>query len=757
MQLKHPITFWLGPALFGWPVSALARTDAISGSQWLFAALLALAVGSVVGWALGRRSALRGSRILPDAMQSDERLRWALWGSGDTFWIWEIEADLLSWTSTDSMLGFAGEMSIKGQDWRQHSVHRDDLARVETALSTHLNGDSDLYEVEFRMRDSEGIWNWIRSRGRVVSRDSDGRPLLASGTSRLIERERADDSQRRISAEVILHMLEGVSITTLDFCFVSANPAFSRLTGYNAEELVGQPASILDSSKHADSFFQDMRQQLDVRGNWSGEMWQRRRSGDDFLAWLQIAEVLSPEGERTHFVAVLADITDRKRAEQRLRFLAHYDTLTSLPNRALLRQRLRQRIDGSGSRRFALLFMDLDRFKHINDSMGHAAGDELLRQAARRLGHVVGSTEHLARFGGDEFTILATDDTSNEGVERLASEILDAFAGPLMVSGQEIAISPSIGIAYYPDHGRNMDELLRHADAAMYDAKARGRNTYRVYSARMAEDASERTRLEAALRKALDRDEIRLVYQPKLSLRSGRITGVEALLRWRSGDLGHVPPSRFIPLAEETGMILNLGEWALRQALSQARAWADTGMRELRIAVNVSAVQLTRGGFPELVKMVLEGHNLAPTWLEIELTESALMADPKRTGRAITELRELGVRVAIDDFGTGYSSLSYLRGLAIDTVKIDKSFIDGIEHNVDDEVLTSTIVLMAHSLGLSVVAEGVETDRQLTFLRGENCDEVQGYWLARALEADACRNFVLGYQMPKGLVLPGAA
>ncbi len=515
-------------------------------------------------------------------------------------------------------------------------------------------------------------------------------------------------------------MLEGVSITDLDFLFVSANPAFLRLTGYTAEELTGQPASLLDSARHD-------------RG-----------------------EVLNPEGARSHFVAVMADITDRKRAEQRLRYLAHYDQLTSLPNRAFLRQRLRQRIDGGGSRRFALMFMDLDRFKHVNDSLGHAAGDELLRQAAKRLAHVVGDPENVARFGGDEFTVIATGDTSNEGVERLAGEILDVFAGPLLVAGQELAISPSIGIAYYPDHGRNMDELLRHADAAMYDAKARGRNTYRVYSARLAEDATERTRMEAALRKALDRDEIRLVYQPKLSLRSGRITGVEGLLRWRSAELGHVPPSRFIPLAEETGLILPLGEWALRQALSQARAWADMGMPELRIAVNVSALQLTRGGYAELVKMVLDGHGLSPSWLEIELTESALMADPKRSGRTVAELRELGVRVAIDDFGTGYSSLSYLRGLAIDTVKIDKSFVDGIEHNVDDEVLTSTIVLMAHSLGLSVVAEGVETERQLTFLRGENCDEIQGYWLARALEADACRQFVAGYRMPKGLVLPGA-
>jgi diguanylate cyclase (GGDEF)-like protein/PAS domain S-box-containing protein len=755
MRRLQPTAILLGPILVGCPQWAHAASAAIDPAAASLL-ILALVAATFVGWLAGRRSATRRGGLSTEAMAADQRLMWALWGSGDSFWTWEVESDLLSWASADSMLGFRDRTTLSGKRWREKVVHREDRERVENAINAHLAGIDQQYEVEYRLRDAAGQWNWVRSRGRVVARDDGGVPTLVAGTFRVIERERAEDAQRRISAEVISHMLEGVSITDLDFRFVSANPAFLRLTGYTAEELAGQPANLLDSARHDRAFYDEVRIQLRAHGHWSGEMWQRRRSGDDFLAWLQIAEVLTPEGGRSHFVAVMADITDRKRAEQRLRYLAHYDQLTSLPNRAFLRQRLRQRIDGGGSRRFALMFMDLDRFKHVNDSLGHAAGDELLRQAAKRLAHVVGDPENVARFGGDEFTVIATGDTSNEGVERLAGEILDVFAGPLLVAGQELAISPSIGIAYYPDHGRNMDELLRHADAAMYDAKARGRNTYRVYSARLAEDATERTRLEAALRKALDRDEIRLVYQPKLSLRSGRITGVEGLLRWHSTELGHVPPSRFIPLAEETGLILSLGEWALRQALSQARAWADMGVPELRIAVNVSALQLTRGGYAELVKMVLDGHGLSPSWLEIELTESALMADPKRSGRTVAELRELGVRVAIDDFGTGYSSLSYLRGLAIDTVKIDKSFVDGIEHNVDDEVLTSTIVLMAHSLGLSVVAEGVETERQLTFLRGENCDEIQGYWLARALEADACRQFVASYRMPKGLVLPGA-
>lgn len=740
------------------PLSMHAAEASTSQAPWLALPAAALFAGAL-GWWLGRRRRAQASSTDVGSMiDADGPLFLALCGSGDGFWTWDLQDDQVSWSLADRDGKRCTRHTERGQAWLAHKVHPEDRPRVEAALAAHRAGETPEYVCEYRVgsEDPASPWAWIRARGRIVRRDPQGRPLLFAGTYREASRERADEAERRISAAVIDHMLEGVVITDLAFNFVSANPAFERLSGYAEAELQGQTASLLDSQHHDRAFYADVRRQVAEDGHWSGEMWQRRRSGDDFLAWLQIAAVYGPDGEHGHYVAVMGDITDRKRAEQRLRFLAHYDPLTSLPNRALLRQRLRQRIERGGSRRLALMFLDLDRFKHVNDSLGHAAGDELLRQAARRLRRAVGDEESLARFGGDEFTVLIAGDASNEAVETLAGEILDAFAGPLTVAGQEIAISPSIGIAYFPDHARDAEELLRHADAAMYEAKARGRNTWRVYSTRLAEDASERTRLETALRKALDRDEIRLVYQPKLSLRSGRITGVEALMRWRSAELGHVPPSRFIPLAEETGLIVPLGEWALRRAVSQAKSWKDAGLGDLRVAVNVSAVQLSRGGYPELVALVLDGLGVPPSWLEIELTESALMADPKRAGQTVNELREIGVRVSIDDFGTGYSSLGHLRGLAIDTVKIDKSFVEGIEHNVDDEVLTSTIVLMAHSLGLSVVAEGVETERQLAFLRSENCDEVQGYWLSRPLDVRACTEFLRDYRMPKGLVLPGA-
>ena len=734
-------------------VAMPATCAAANGAAgWIGFGILGWVVALGLWWAHRRAAALQQHL----ASASDTRLSEALHGSGLGLWSWNLGTRRVSWSSAERIAGSAGDHSMAEQHWRSQVVHRDDRAQVERALADHVEGRAPHYEAVYRARSADGSWVWIRAVGKLVERDANGRPLRITGTFRGIDRERQEAERQRIAEAVVEHMLEGVSITDTDFRFESVNPAFERVTGYSASELIGQPASMLNSLQHPPSVYVEMRRKLAERGSWSGELWQKQRSGADFLAQLQVSCVRNDLGQVSHYVAVMSDITDRKRAEHRLRFLAHYDTLTGLPNRAFVRQRLRQLLEGGPDRRVALLFLDLDRFKHINDSLGHKAGDELLRQAAKRLRLVVGDLDRVGRLGGDEFTALLIDVNQRDEIEHVAAEILDSFSGPLLVMGHEVAISPSIGIAVYPDDGRSLDELLQHADAAMYQAKAQGRNTYRFYSHSLAEDAHERTRLESALRRALDRNELSLVYQPKLSLRSGRISGVEALMRWHSGELGEISPARFIPIAEETGLIVAFGEWALRQSLSQFQRWQEQGLPVLRIAVNVSQVQMARPDFVDLVKHLIESHQLPAGVLEIELTESVLMADPDRAGKAVADLRALGVRVSIDDFGTGYSSLSYLRGLAIDAVKIDKSFVDGIENNVDDEVLTSTIVLMAHSLGLAVVAEGVESERQLTFLRGENCDEIQGYWLAKPMDPELCRSFIQSFEPPKRLVLPGA-
>jgi diguanylate cyclase (GGDEF)-like protein len=390
-----------------------------------------------------------------------------------------------------------------------------------------------------------------------------------------------------------------------------------------------------------------------------------------------------------------------------------------------------------------VLFLDFDHFKDINDSLGHAAGDRILRVAATRLQETVGEQSTVARLGGDEFTVVVEDVASPEDADHIAREIIMAFEAPLRLDERvEVAISPSIGISLYPDHGQVPTELLKRADTAMYQAKAAGRRTFSRYDDSMEVALRERATVSGALRKVLDRGELRLVFQPRMSLPQRRIVGVEALLRWQSSEHGDVPPAVFIPLAEETGLILELGEWVLREACLTLRRWQQSGLQRLSMSVNVSALQLLRGDFPLVVERVLAETGLAPDLLELELTESVIMANAEQTADKLQSFRRTGVSLAIDDFGTGYSSLAYLRRLPITTLKIDKEFIGDLSSDPDDASITTTVITMAHSLGLNVVAEGVETREQLDFLDAQGCDEIQGYWLSPPMESDRCQAFL---------------
>jgi diguanylate cyclase (GGDEF)-like protein len=519
--------------------------------------------------------------------------------------------------------------------------------------------------------------------------------------------------------------------------------------------VIGRSTSLLDSLQHDPEFYSQMRAELQREGRWSGELWQQRRDGNEFLCWLQTSAVADSNGQRGHYVAVLSDITDQKRAEQELRYLANYDTLTSLPNRTLLSERLSRAIVRArrNNRKIAVLFLDLDRFKDINDSLGHAAGDRILRAAANRLQETVGAQHTVARLGGDEFTVVLEDIDNAEEAEAIARELITAFEAPLDFDERhDVSISPSIGISLYPDHAQVPTDLLKHADTAMYQAKAIGRRTFMRYTDAMDIEIRRRATISAALRKVLDRGELRLVFQPRLSLADGRITGVEALLRWHSVEYGNIPPMQFIPLAEENGLILEIGEWALREACGVLKRWRQQGHETLTMAVNVSALQLLRGDLPDVVARVLEDTGVPADRLELELTESVIMANAEHTAATLQAFRKLGVSLAIDDFGTGYSSLAYLKRLPITTLKIDKEFIDDLTLDPDDEAITSTIISMAHSLGLNVVAEGVETEAQMYFLRNHGCDEIQGYWLARPLESQQCLAFVQNWASGREVV-----
>ncbi|KAA2284996.1 putative bifunctional diguanylate cyclase/phosphodiesterase [Arenimonas fontis] len=687
--------------------------------------------------------------LLAEIRQREERLNLALWGSGDEFWDWDIRDNRLYRLGASQLLGQGSHEEISTDDWRTHTIHPEDLPRVQKLLQEHIVGHTDVFESEHRVRNARGEWIWVRSRGKVVERDADGSPLRMAGTARDITAIRRAERERRVAIEVLRSMSEAVAVIDLDFRFISVNPAFSRITGYSEDEVIGQNSRLLDSSQHSAEFYRRVRDVLERTGHWAGEMWQKRKDGEEFLGWIEMSEVRDALGQRSHFVAVVNDITDKKRAEQELRYLANYDTLTGLPNRALLSERLGRAIVRARRQetRVAVLFLDLDRFKDINDSLGHAAGDRLLKAAATRLQATVGASDTVARLGGDEFTVVLEDVESIPAVERMAREILTAFSMPLEVDERhDVSITPSLGISLYPDHGLVPTDLLKFADTAMYQAKAEGRNTYQIYNETMDAESRRRATILASLRKAMDRGEFRLVYQPRMALADGRITGAESLLRWHSAELGEIHPSVFVPLAEESGLILQIGDWVLSEALQTLKRWRAHGLTDVSIGVNVSVLQLVRGNLPEKLARMIEDLGVPANRIELEVTESMVMQNAEQHTSVLNELRKLGVTLAIDDFGTGYSSLVYLKRLPIDTLKIDKEFIGDLTRDPDDEAITATVITMGHSLGLNVIAEGVESEQQLSYLREQGCDEIQGFWLSPPLDAHRCLAFIRSWQ-----------
>ena len=708
----------------------------------LYALLAGGGVLLLIGMTWSRRRTERRYRL--DSAAREERLKLALWGSGDALWELDLQRGVLHRMGDLHLLGGPREDVLTIEDWRRYAVHPDDLPQLEQTLAEHLAGHTPFYESEHRLRGADGQWIWIRARGKVSESDAEGRPLRVIGTSRDIGSELARERERSIADLVVRSMGEAVAVTDARMRFVAVNPAFTRMTGYTGQDILGQPSSLLDSPDQPEAFVQ-VHAKLESSGHFSGELWQRKRDGEPILCRIEINEIRDGHGQRTHFVAVLTDVTARRRAEQELHYLANYDPLTGLPNRTLLTERLGDAILRARQmgRLVAVLFVDLDRFKHVNDAHGHSVGDRVLQAAGRRLRAVVRDDDTVARLGGDEFTVVLERVAQTRDAEDIAQKLLEVFAEPMdLGEGREAQISLSIGIALYPLHGLAPTDLLKYADIAMYRAKERGRNTYAVYTEALDTEVRQRADLIAALQRALKREELHLVYQPKLNLAENRITGVEALLRWHSEEFGSIPPSLFIPLAEEIGLISTLGEFVIERACAELAAWRAAGLTDVTMAVNLSAAQLARGDISGYLFETLARHAIAPELLELELTESMLMQDPERARALLEAINNVGVTLAIDDFGTGYSSLAYLQRLPLDTLKIDQTFVAKLTLSVDDETILSTIVLMAHALGLNVVAEGVETPEQLEYLREKDCDEVQGYLLAQPMPGPACLAFI---------------
>ncbi len=556
--------------------------------------------------------------------------------------------------------------------------------------------------------------------------------ILTDITDRLVAEERM-----RLWASVLEQSVEGIMVCDHEKRIIGVNPAFERVTGYSSQEAIGQTPRILYSGRQDENFYTNMWREIGSTGQWSGEIWNRRKNGELYVEWMAMNAICDPGGRVTHYVSIFSDITDRKTAEDRMRHLAQHDALTDLPNRTVLRHRLDQLIDLAvrDGLRIAVLFVDLDRFKTINDSMGHEAGDRLLRTVAQRISGAVRQSDTVARMGGDEFVVLLSELHRSDDAARLAQELLATVARPMVIEGQEVSVSASIGICVFPDDGDNASDLLRNADSAMYRAKGDGRNRYEFYAREMNEHAIERLQTENALRLALDRQELVLHYQPQVDLASGAIVGAEALIRWNRPGVGLVFPSAFIPLAQECGLILAIGNWVVREVLRQIEEWASEGVPAVTIALNVSATEFHQRGFVESLMQAIHDSGIEPARLELELTESVVIQDCEAAMAIFGRLHELGIRLSIDDFGTGYSSLNYLRRFPIDKIKIDKSFTGEMTGETGSVRLVRAIIALAKSFALKVVAEGVETREQLAALRAERCDEIQGFLASPPLEA----------------------
>ncbi|TCS70650.1 EAL domain-containing protein [Effusibacillus lacus] len=547
-----------------------------------------------------------------------------------------------------------------------------------------------------------------------------------------ITRLKRVEEQLHLVSKVIENTVEGIVVTDIHGSIQLVNPAFTAITGYSPEEVIGKNPRILNSGRHDAEFYISMWASIHETGKWEGEIWNRRKNGEIYPEWLTISAVSDEMGKITHYAATFTDITERKSYEERIVYQAHHDTLTGLPNRTFF-QNLTSQLDHAKQQNqmLAVLIIDLDRFKGINESLGHSAGDRLLQGVAERLKSCVRDGDIVARLGGDEFALLLTQITSEKDVVRRVRHIAEVFKEPLICGSEEIFTSMSMGISLYPADGKDMEELLKNADTALYRARELGGGHYQFYTPEMNSKAFERLALETDLRKALDRQEFVLYYQPKVDMQTGQIVGMETLIRWEHPDLGTVSPAEFISLAEETGLIIPIGEWVLHTACKQNKAWQQAGFSPLRVAVNLSARQFRQTDLVATVARVLHETGLDPEYLELEITESIALENADRTIATLNELRTLGVRISIDDFGTGYSSLSYLKKFPIDTLKIDRSFVREIDTNLSDAAIVTAIITLAHSLNLKVVAEGVETPVQQAFLLKQKCDEMQGYLFSR--------------------------
>lgn len=839
----------------GYFAADIAQTGLVN--LWLY--LLEL---TVVGITLALIITAR-TRAENELRVSEERWKFALEGAGDGVWDWNLQTHeiFLSPRCKDILNFPQDEQKSSDQDWKS-TIHPADHERVMADLQAHLEGRAASFINEHRIRYKNNNWKWLVTRGMVVGRSEDGKPLRMIGTHRdistykqmqwaqvhtileaspecmlLVDADgiilfanqvaahifaypiaeliglnvdalvppfaRADHSQRRaefmrnphprpiginnrlfatrkngtefpveislspveldhrliviacviditerkqseqklqLSATVYRAIGEAIMIADSNNRIIAINPAFTQLTGYTEQEAVGRSTKLLKSGRHDMAFYRDLWHTLEKTGRWQGEVWNRRKNGEEYFEWLMINTIYDSNGEVQQRIAIFSDITDQKLAEQTIWKQANFDSLTGLPNRRLFQDRLEQGIKKNHRTGLpmALMLLDLDRFKEVNDTLGHDMGDILLKEGARRLSSCVRETDTVARLGGDEFTIILSELLDPGNVERIAQDILKKLAEPFHLKHEVAYVSASIGITLYPNDGEGIDTLLKNADQAMYASKNQGRNRYNYFTPSMQEAAQTRMRLANDLRGALEGNQFSVVYQPIVDLASGVIHKAEALIRWQHPTRGVVSPADFISIAEETGLIIGIGDWVFREAVCQVKHWREQHHADFQISVNKSPIQFHNENnshaawFEHLQQQGLPGQSIV-----VEITEGLLLDASAAITDQLLEFRDEGIQVALDDFGTGYSSLSYLKKFDIDYLKIDQSFVSNLAPGSDDMALCEAIIVMAHKLGIKVIAEGVETAQQRDLLTAVGCDYGQGYLFSKPLPAEA--------------------
>lgn len=641
-----------------------------------------------------------------------------------------------------NVLGLPAEAWYEEGFWASR-LHPEDLDWVMADCKAALRRGQDT-ELEYRMLTANGGCVWLRNMISVVSGEG-GRQSLHGYLFDISEEKRAEE-QLRLAGEVFHGSGEAIVITDNELRVVSVNPAFTAITGYAAQEAVGQRLYSLSNGVRSQERDREIWERVWQQGFWQGEGWDRRQNGEIYPKWMTVSVVRDINGKPVNYIEIFSDISERKAREDEVRHLAHHDYLTDLPNRILLNDRIAQAVSHAERNRtqVAVMFLDLDRFKNVNDSLGHSVGDKLLQEVAGRLRACMRGSDTVSRQGGDEFVIVMSDVSDANDVMRAAQKVLDAVSQVYSIDGHDLITTPSVGISVYPADGRDVETLLKNADTAMYHAKDLGRNNYQFFRQDMNTRALERLSLERSLRRAIDRGELRLHYQPQYQVRTGRVVGVEALVRWEHPDLGLLAPGKFMPFAEETGLVKELGEWVLHEACRQNRVWQNQGLTSIRVAVNISALQFAYPGLAKQIEGILRDTALEARWLELEMTESVIMKDAEGVVKSLEKLKGLGVELAIDDFGTGHSSLSYLKRFPIDKLKIDKSFVQDITSDQDDAAITSAIIGLTRNLGMRTIAEGVETREQLQFLERHGCDEVQGFLFSKPLTPEECAAVIRG-------------